>query len=204
MGTRVAVSKDLDFLSEDVLGIARLLLGKSLVTNIDGKICGGIIAETEAYRAPDDRACHAFGNKITPRTQTMFAHGGTAYIYLCYGIHHLFNVVTGPEGKAHAVLIRALIPQEGIDWMLDRRGLKNLNYRLTRGPGALSAALGIHTKMNGANILASDSAIKILDTGFILSEESIGISTRIGVTYAGESASLPWRFYLKNCPWVSG
>jgi DNA-3-methyladenine glycosylase len=204
MRAKAIVSGDIDYQSEDVLGLARQLLGKTLVTSIDGKICGGIIAETEAYRAPDDRACHAYGNKITPRTKTMFGRGGTAYIYLCYGIHHLFNVVTGPEGTAHAVLIRALIPQEGIEFMLERRKHKQLNYKLTRGPGALSVALGIHTKMNGTHLLTSNSAIRILNTGLHLSTEDISQSPRIGVGYAGESALLPWRFYVKNCPWVSG
>ena len=204
MRAKAIVSGDIDYQSEDVLGLARQLLGKTLVTSIDGKICGGIIAETEAYRAPDDRACHAYGNKITPRTQTMFGRGGTAYIYLCYGIHHLFNVVTGPEGTAHAVLIRALIPQEGIEFMLERRKHKQLNYKLTRGPGALSVALGIHTKMNGTHLLTSNSAIRILNTGLHLSTEDISQSPRIGVGYAGESALLRWRFYVKNCPWVSG
>lgn len=204
MRAKAILSGDIDYQSEDVLGLARQLLGKTLVTSIDGKICGGIIAETEAYRAPDDRACHAYGNKITPRTQTMFGRGGTAYIYLCYGIHHLFNVVTGPEGTAHAVLIRALIPQEGIEFMLERRKHKQLNYKLTRGPGALSVALGIHTKMNGTHLLTSNSAIRILNTGLHLSTEDISQSPRIGVGYAGESALLPWRFYVKNCPWVSG
>jgi len=204
MRAKAIVSGDIDYQSEDVLGLARQLLGKTLVTSLDGKICRGIIAETEAYRAPDDRACHAYGNKITPRTLTMFGRGGTAYIYLCYGIHHLFNVVTGPEGTAHAVLIRALIPQEGIEFMLERRKHKQLNYKLTRGPGALSVALGIHTKMNGTHLLTSNSAIRILNTGLHLSTEDISQSPRIGVGYAGESALLPWRFYVKNCPWVSG
>lgn len=199
----VDIFNTLDLQSEDVVGLARGLLGKTLVTQIDGKVCGGMIAETEAYRAPDDRACHAYGNKITPRTKTMFLKGGSAYIYLCYGIHHLFNVVTGPEGVAHAILIRAIIPEEGIGFMLERRGLPVLKYNLTRGPGALSASLGIKTSFNGTGLLERESVIRILDIGTRLSDERIGTSARIGVGYAGQSALLPWRFYIKDCPWVS-
>ena len=91
----------------DVVQIARDLLGKVLVTHFDGQYTAGRITETEAYRAPDDRACHAWNNRLTPRTRVMFEPGGTAYVYLCYGIHHLFNVVTAPAVMAHAVLIRA-------------------------------------------------------------------------------------------------
>ena len=128
------------FLEEDVVFIARDLLGKEILANIDGLICRARITETEAYRAPDDRACHAYENRRTPRTETMFAEGGTAYLYLCYGIHHLFNVVTGPADVAHAVLIRAVEPLENEALMLQRRGLKKLTPALTAGPGRWTKA----------------------------------------------------------------
>ena len=110
--------------SPDVVEISKKLLGKYLVTHINNKTCVGKIVETEAYRAPDDKACHAYNNKRTSRTETMFAQGGIAYVYLCYGIHHLFNVVTGPKEKAHAVLIRALEPIDGMEYMMERRNFK--------------------------------------------------------------------------------
>ena len=122
------------FLSLDVVSHARNLLGKKLVTFIDGRYCAGIITETEAYRAPDDKACHAYQNKRTPRTEIMFGAPGYAYVYLCYGIHNLLNVVTGPKESAHAVLIRSIQPTEGIDIMLQRRGLSNPK-NLANGPG---------------------------------------------------------------------
>ena len=116
------------YLREDVVQISKDLLGKYLVTNFDQKITVGKIVETEAYRAPDDKACHAYGNKLTNRTKTMFEKGGTSYVYLCYGVHHLFNVVTAPKGIAHAILIRGVEPVENVTAMLQRRNFAKLKY----------------------------------------------------------------------------
>jgi len=201
----------------DVVQIARDLLGKILVTEFDGLRTAGRITETEAYRAPDDRACHAFANRRTGRTEVMFHEGGRAYIYLCYGIHHLFNVVTAPENTAHAVLIRAVEPIEGVEVMLRRRNLIKQNSsqlyertmknfqratKLTIGPGALSQALGLTTQWTGQSFFAPHSPVWIEDRGDAFLENEIAAGKRIGVDYAGECAEWPWRFWLKNSPFV--
>lgn len=183
----------------DVVQISRDLLGKVLVTEFDGQRTAGIITETEAYRAPDDRACHAFNNRRTGRTEIMFHEGGHAYIFLCYGIHHLFNIVTATRDTAHAVLIRAVEPLEGIERMLERRKMKDqTNPALTTGPGALAQALGLTTRSTGQNTLLPDSPVWIEDRGIEIPEEEIAAGKRIGVNYAGECAEWPWRFWLKN------
>lgn len=193
----------LDFyIRSDVVKIARELLGKILVTEFDGLRTAGRITETEAYRAPDDLACHAFGNRRTPRTEVMFQEGGRAYIYLCYGIHHLFNVVTAPEDIAHAVLIRAVEPVEGLKVMLRRRRFSTFNPRLTTGPGALAQALGLTTRWTGQSFFSPDSPVWIEDRGNVFAEEEIAAGKRIGVDYAGECAEWLWRFWLKNSPFV--
>lgn len=190
--------------SHDVLAIAQALLGKYLVTKIDGQQCAGQITEVEAYRAPDDKACHAYNHRRTPRTEIMFWPGGVAYVYLCYGIHHLFNVVTGDQDMAHAVLIRGVKPVEGISLMQQRRGLSTLKPQLTAGPGVMSKALGITTAYTGQSLLAKDSPIWIEDRGMVISADQIIATPRIGVAYAQECADWPWRFLVKDSAWVSG
>ena len=187
----------------DVVVVAKSLLGKYLVTNIDGEIAAGRIVETEAYRAPDDKACHAYQNRKTNRTKVMFAPGGTAYVYLCYGIHHLFNVVTGPEEMAHAVLIRGIEPIENIPLMLKRRNFKSLKRQLTAGPGVLSKALGITTAHSGMNMVNPDSLIWLEDRGETIQPESIICSPRVGVAYAEECALWDWRFRIADSTWTS-
>ncbi|MBK9337920.1 MAG: DNA-3-methyladenine glycosylase [Lewinellaceae bacterium] len=186
--------------------IARALLCKVLVTAFDSTQTTGRITEVEAYRAPDDRACHAFGNRRTPRTEVMFLPGGHAYIYLCYGIHHLFNVVTGPEGMAHAVLVRAVEPLEGTEFMYARRRMaqtpKRPDTHLTTGPGALAQALGLHTAHTGQSLLAPDSPIWIEDRGYPVQASDIAAGPRIGVDYAGACAAREWRFWLRDSPFV--
>jgi DNA-3-methyladenine glycosylase len=182
------------YLRTDVLQVARDLLGKVLVTEFDGLRTAGRISEVEAYRAPDDRACHAWNNRRTPRTEVMFQPGGRAYIYLCYGIHHLFNVVTGPEDMAHAVLVRAIEPIEGVEVMLERRKAKRLSPILAGGPGTLTQALGLTTRWTGQSLLAPDSPVWIEDRGEVILPENIRTTPRIGVDYAGECATWEWRF----------
>ncbi|MDR9374327.1 MAG: DNA-3-methyladenine glycosylase, partial [Schleiferiaceae bacterium] len=133
------------FQQADVVALARDLLGRYLVTEIEGKRTVGRITETEAYAGYGDKACHAHMERKTKRNQIMYAAGGHAYVYLCYGIHHLFNIVTNREGQADAVLLRAVAPLEGIQHMLKRRGLEQPLPRLTAGPGNMSKALGITT-----------------------------------------------------------
>ena len=186
----------------DVVKIAKELIGKVLVTQFGEVITSGRIVETEAYAGAIDRASHAYGNRRTNRTEVMFQSGGLAYVYLCYGIHHLFNVVTNVKDTPHAVLIRALDPLQGINTMLERTGKKKIDYTLTKGPGNVSKALGIHTSHTGLSLLEDE--IYIADDGFTVAKKNIIATPRIGVDYAGEDAKLPYRFILKDNPYVSG
>lgn len=190
------------FLEPDVVQIARALIGKILVSQIDGVRTSGMIVETEAYRGADDRACHAYNFRRTSRTEPMFSAGGHAYIYLCYGIHHLFNVVTGPKDQPDAVLVRALEPLENLNGMLQRRRHTNVSPTLTAGPGALTQALGIHTRFSGKPLFEPDSPIWI-ESNPTLPVLDIQTGTRVGVLYAGTCAFRPWRFSLAGSPWVS-
>lgn len=183
----------------DVVELSQQLLGKHLVTHIEGQLTAGMIVETEAY-SQDEKACHAYGGKRTKRTDIMFQDGGLAYVYLCYGIHHLFNIVTNVDGIAHAILIRAVEPVKGIDIMLDRRNMAKLKPNLTAGPGSLSKALGITTDLYGARL--TDDLIWIAD-GPTIAKEQIIKSPRVGVSYAGADALLPWRFRVTDNPFTS-
>ena len=185
----------------DVVLIARELVGKIIVTNFDGVITSGRIVETEAYIGLLDKASHSFGGRRTARNEHMYAAPGTAYVYICYGMHHLFNVVTNNKNIPDAVLIRALDPLLGIDMMLHRTGKKILNNTLTRGPGNAAKALGISKNHSGINLLKKE--IFIADDGYKLNDNLIGSSRRIGVESSGESALLPYRFYIKGNRFVS-
>jgi DNA-3-methyladenine glycosylase len=189
------------YLSSDVVSISKSLLGKYLFTCIDGLVTGGYIVETEAYNGVVDKASHAFGDRKTPRTQIMYEEGGIAYIYLCYGIHEMLNVVTSVEGQPHAILIRAIEPTTGIDIMLARRNMETIKPNITAGPGSVAKALGISRKINGIS-LQSDT-LWIEDKCLIFKDEQIAAVPRIGVAYAGEDALLPYRFYVKNNIYVS-
>jgi DNA-3-methyladenine glycosylase len=189
------------YLSSDVVAISKSLLGKYLFTSINGLVSGGYITETEAYNGVVDRASHAFGNRKTPRTQIMYKEGGIAYIYLCYGIHEMLNVVTSVEGQPHAILIRAIEPTTGIDIMLARKNMLTLKPNITAGPGSVAKALGIDRKLNGIS-LQSDT-LWIEDKGLSFSDDQIAAVPRIGVAYAGEDALLPYRFYVKGNIYVS-
>ena len=191
------------YLQEDVVQISKDLLGKVLVTNFGGQLTAGKIVETEAYRAPDDKACHAYKNLRTKRTSIMFETGGVAYIYLCYGIHHLFNVVTAKAGMAHAVLIRAVEPLNNIPLMVERRSKNKINRQLTGGPGVMSKALGITKDWTGTSLLTPDSPIWIEDRGFTVNEVNIIASPRVGVDYAEECAFWNWRFRIRNSKFTS-
>ena len=187
---------------KDVVKIAQELLGKILVTNWEGIVTSGRIVECEAYAGIIDKASHAAGGRRTPRNEIMFGEGGYAYVYLCYGIHHLFNVVTNSTDVPHAVLIRALDPLDGIEEMLLRTNKKKLDHTLTRGPGNISKALGIFTRHSGSSLLGN--RIFIEDDNGKYSKKEIGTSPRIGVDYAGTDALLPYRFFVKGNPFVSG
>lgn len=185
----------------NVVQIAQQLLGKVLVTNFNDEYTAGIIVETEAYAGAGDKASHAYGNRRTARTEIMFGKGGTAYVYLCYGIHHLFNVVTNVQDTPHAVLIRGVEPIDGIDIMLERRAKDKVTPALTAGPGALSMALGIHTSHTGLSLLNENLFIE--DRGIKIKKTDIVAGTRVGVAYAQEDAFLPYRFWVKGNPYVS-
>jgi len=187
---------------EDVLKIAKELLGKILVTNWKGVTTSGRIVECEAYAGIIDKASHASGGRRTARNEIMYSEGGYAYVYLCYGIHHLFNVVTNATDVPHAILIRALDPIKGIEEMLLRSDKKKLDNTLTRGPGNVSKALGILTKHSGTSLVSKK--IFILDDGTKYSKKEIATSPRIGVDYAGKDATLPYRFFIRGNPFVSG
>ncbi|MNK03353.1 3-methyladenine DNA glycosylase [compost metagenome] len=185
---------------EDVVSVAKQLLGKLLFTYVNGELTGGIITETEAYDGVIDKACHAYGGKNTTRTATMFLGGGVTYVYLCYGIHHLLNVVSGKEGNPQAVLIRAIEPTKGIDIMLERRKMETLAPRITAGPGALSQALGIDKQLNAKELSADEIWI---EEESAYKDDEIVATTRIGVAYAQEHALWPFRFYIKGNKYVS-
>lgn len=187
---------------ENVLQIGEELMGKLLITRKDGIMTSGRIVECEAYAGAPDKASHAFGGRRTNRNEVMYGNGGLAYVYLCYGIHHLFNVVTNSKDTPHAILIRSLEPVKGIKDMLLRTGKKQIDNTLTRGPGNVSKALGIHTSDSGT--LLTGRTIFLADDGFIYSKKEIFTSPRIGVDYAGADALLPYRFYIKGNPFVSG
>lgn len=187
---------------EDVTVIAKELLGKILVTAFDDIVTSGRIVETEAYAGVGDKASHAYGNRRTARTEVMFGNPGTAYVYLCYGIHHLFNVVTNKKNIPHAVLIRAVEPVDGVDIMLQRTGKVKPDYTLTKGPGNVSKALGIFTRHTGISLLSSE--LFIYNDGFKLPRGQILSTPRVGVGYAAEDALLPYRFIIKDNPYVSG
>ncbi len=187
---------------KDVVRIARDLIGKILFTFFDERFTAGRIVETEAYNGAVDRASHAYGNRRTARTEVMFGQPGTAYVYLCYGIHHLFNVVTNSSGTPHAILIRAVEPLVGVEIMQERTRKQLLDNTITRGPGNVSKALGIFTGHSGLDLINSE--IRIAEDGFRYSRKSISITTRIGVDYAGPDALLPYRFIVKDNLYVSG
>ncbi len=194
----MSVLPDSFYTRKDVTQIARQLLGKKLVSNVLGKKSGGIIVETEAYSFRE-RGCHAYANKMTNRNKVMFEAGGVAYVYLCYGIHNLFNVVTNKQGVADAVLVRALEPVEGEEWMLSRMKTTSIK-RITSGPGKLTKALGIDRTFDGKEL----NSIELwIEEGVKVSSHQIISSARIGIDYAGDDALLPWRFSIRDNPWVS-
>ena len=185
---------------DDVISIARDLLGKVLFTKIGDLTSGGTIVETEAY-SWKEKGCHAFGGRKTNRNRVMFEKGGKSYVYLCYGMHSLFNVVTNKVGIAEAVLVRAIDPFFNVEIMESRRGKKFPNFQLTSGPGKLTKALGINLNFNDKDLTGEE--IWIEDRGNKLNSEEIHSSKRIGIDYAGKDADLPWRFFVGDNRWVS-
>jgi DNA-3-methyladenine glycosylase len=188
---------------KDTLKVSRELLGKFLCTRIGERasLTAGMIVETEAYCGREDRGCHAYNDRRTARTEVMYGEAGVAYIYLCYGIHSLFNVVTNKEGEPHAVLIRAIEPVDGLLLMMGRRNMTQPTYTLTSGPGKLSQALGLHYRMNGTNL--EGEQIWLEDRGIKIKEEQIIEGPRVGMNFSGPYKSIPWRFRLRDNLWIS-
>lgn len=181
--------------------IAKALLGKRLVSDLpEGRTVGRIV-ETEAYEGITDRAAHSWNNRRTSRTEIMYGEGGKVYMYLCYGLHQMFNVVTNKEEHPHVVLIRALEPIEGEEIMAARTGKKMGDVSITRGPGNLCKAMGFNKTHNGVDLI--NGIIRIEDDGFQLKRGAVMATPRIGVDYAGEHALWPYRFILKNNHYVS-
>jgi DNA-3-methyladenine glycosylase len=180
------------YLGNDVVEIAKALVGKVLVTTFEDVLTSGRIVETEAYNGVVDKASHAFGGRNTERTKVMYMMGGHAYVYLCYGIHHLFNVVTNVAGVPQAVLIRSVEALEGVDKMLERTAKKSFKNNLLKGPGVVSKGLGICKHHTATSLLSGD--IFIGNDGFTVNNKSIKATPRIGVGYAGDDALLPYRF----------
>ncbi len=187
--------------NQDVLFLAKDLLGKVLFTEIDGETTAGIIVETEAYFGVKDKASHAYGGRRTDRTETLYSHGGVSYVYLCYGIHHLFNVVTSVEDEPHAVLIRAVEPLIGKEIMEARRNMPASKPSISAGPGSAAKALGIDHSFNRKKL--TENEIWIEDHSISYPPDEIIAGPRIGVAYAEEDALLPWRFFVKGNKYVS-
>ncbi|TZF81497.1 DNA-3-methyladenine glycosylase [Pedobacter sp. BS3] len=186
---------------DDVVALSRELLGKYLFTCVDGQLTGGIIVETEAYRGPEDSGSHAYNHKRTPRNEMMYSAGGVVYMYICYGIHHMLNIVTGNPDESHAILIRAIEPTVGLETIRLRRNIFNQDTRLCRGPGALAQALGLTKLHNGVPLTGNE--VWIEDQGLHYPDEQIAASARIGLNVSEPYQSIPWRFYLRGSKYVS-
>lgn len=189
------------YLNPDVIFLAKDLLGKVLFTQIDGVVTAGIIVETEAYFGVQDKASHAYGGRRTNRTETLYQQGGISYVYLCYGIHYLFNIVSSVEGEPHAVLIRAIEPLTGLDIMETRRKISATKAAISSGPGSAAKALGIDRTFNEKELTGEE--IWIEDHNIRYTPDQIAAVPRVGVAYAQEDALLPWRFFVINNKYVS-
>lgn len=187
--------------NQDVIFLAKDLLGKVLYTQISGQITAGIIVETEAYFGVKDKASHAFGGRRTNRTEIMYSEGGISYVYLCYGMHHLFNVVSSVKDDPHAILIRAIEPLVGKDIMEERRNMPHSKSAISSGPGSAAKALGIDKSFNAKDLNGPE--IWIEDQSINYADDEISISPRVGVAYAQEHALLPLRFFVKGNKYVS-
>ncbi len=191
------------FQGDDVVRITKQLLGKIITTNFEGELTSGKIVEAEAYRHVADEASHARRGKRTNRNEHMYASGGVMYVYICYGLHHMVNVVTNLDGIPDAILIRAIEPVSGLEIMAHRTGKKTTDKTITKGPGNVAKALGVYKKHSGRSFTGNEK-IFITDPGIIIEENEVVMSPRIGVDGAGADALLPYRFFIKGNKYVSG
>lgn len=195
------------FFSQDAINLAKNLLGKILVRDINGLKLFGRIVETEAYIGKIDKACHAYNNKRTARTDPLFANAGIAYIYLIYGLYHCFNVISGEKDDAQGVLIRALEPLNEFEYLSLKRFNKSFNdlnktqkLSLTNGPGKLCKAFSIDKSLNTKELYIKEE-LYILDDSF--NDFEIISSKRIGIDYAEEAKDFMWRFYINENKYIS-
>lgn len=187
------------YMQNDVALLAQMLLGKVVVTNFNRQYTAARIVETEAYAGIADRASHAYKGRRTQRTEVMFGEGGTAYVYLCYGIHHMFNIVTNQKDIPDAVLIRGVEPLEGKEWIQKRFSKTKWQSSFGRGPGNAGKALGIFTRHTGHSL--QQQQFFIGDDGLEIKNRMV--SKRIGVDYAGPHAQWLYRFFIKDHPQVT-
>lgn len=187
---------------DDTLRVARELLGKRLVvpSASDGSRVSGIIVETEAYMGPEDKGAHSYNNRRTPRTEVMYSAGGVAYVYFIYGMYYQFNVVCNEKDVPHAVLVRAVEPEAGLEVMRERRGRRK-DVELASGPGKLTIAFGIDRSYNSESLRGG--RVWIEEAGRAVRDDEIASGPRIGIDYAEEFAARPWRFWIKDNPHVS-
>jgi DNA-3-methyladenine glycosylase len=188
------------FYARDARVVAREVLGSVVVVRSPHGVTAGRIVETEAYCGPEDRAAHSFGGRRTARTEVMFGPPGCAYVFMIYGMHFHFNLVTSRVGVPHAVLVRAIEPLAGMDVMAERRGLGMEQRQLTNGPGKLCSALGIGREHYGADLCDGKSSVTVIEGE---PPARIRTSPRIGVDYAGAWAKRPFRYFDAESLYVS-
>lgn len=206
-----------DFYGRETLKVAKELLGKYLIHNIDGKLVGGKIVETEGYLGVNDKAAHVYGGKKTPRVMPMYGKAGNAYIYSIYGMYYCLNAITVKEGESQGVLIRAIEPLIGLNYISEKRYKKKYleltkkeKLNLTSGPSKLCLALNLTKNENDK--LLWDNSLFIADydkeiENFIENKEEktgkIIEAKRIGIDYAEEAKDYLYRFYYEDNPYVS-
>lgn len=197
---------DREFYNRDSLIVARELLGKVLVHEIDGQKISAKIVEAEAYMGIEDQAAHSYGGKRTPRVEVMYGGPGYSYVFIVYGMYHCFNIITREAGIPQAVLIRAVEPVGGLDLMAQNRFKKTYSQLnksqikgLTNGPGKLCRAFLIDKSLNGEDVCGCKLYVEEGENEKL----SIVSAKRVGVDYAGEAKDYPWRFYIEDNKYVS-
>ncbi len=190
-----------EFYQRPVVDVARDLLGARLARRLNGQRIGGWIVETEAYMGESDLACHARAGR-TPRTEVMYGPSGRAYVYFIYGMHWMFNVVTGTEGDPNAVLIRAILPDEGVDFIAERRSKRQVRPRdWTNGPARICQALEIDQRLNGVDLTDPGSEL-IIEAGEPVADAFVITGPRVGIDSVPEPwRSKPWRWRIDTQNW---
>lgn len=195
-----------EFYNRDSLIVAKELLGKVLVHEIEGQKLSAKIVETEAYMGINDKAAHSYGGRRTQRVEVMYGGPGFSYVFFIYGMHYCFNIVTREEGNPQAVLIRAVEPIEGLDIIAQNRFVKTYSHlsktqirNLTNGPGKLCRALSIDKSLNGEDLCGNKLYVEEGEN----QKNNIVAAKRVGIDYAEEAKDYLWRFYLEDNIYVS-